>query len=49
MLVIMRNGAHLKTMKLFHAIATGKTVTMESDKIQEWEEIFSLLQTKGIT
>ena len=47
MLVFMRNGAHLKAMKAFNSIATGRTYGYESDKIPGWEEAYSILESKG--
>jgi hypothetical protein len=47
MLEFMRSGAHLKALKAFHKIATGKTYGYESDTLPTWEEAFSLLQENG--
>lgn len=47
MLVFMKNGTHLKAMKAFSSIATGKTFGYETDTIPTWEEAFSLLESKG--
>lgn len=47
MLDFMRSGAHLKAMKSFHRIATGKTYGFEATKLPTWEEAFTLLQEKG--
>lgn len=47
MLVFMKNGVHLKAMKSFHSIATGRTYGYTSDMIPSWEEAFELLETKG--
>ena len=47
MLEFMRSGAHLKAMKQFHKIATGKTYGYESTAIPDWKQAFSLLQEKG--
>ena len=47
MLVFMKNGVHLKAMKAFRTIATGRTYGYESDTIQSWEEAYSLLESKG--
>ncbi len=47
MLVFMRSGAHLKAMKAFHTIATGKTFGFESDTRPTWEEAVDLLLKKG--
>jgi hypothetical protein len=43
----MRSGVHLKAMKSFHKIATGKTYGFESDTIPQWKEAFELLQKHG--
>ncbi len=47
MLEFMRSGVHLKAMKSFHQIATGKTYGFESETIPTWEEAFQLLSTYG--
>lgn len=47
MLAFMKKGAHLKAMKAFHSIATGRTYGYESDIIPNWEEAYELLVTKG--
>jgi len=47
MLEFMRSGAHLKAMKAFHSIATGKTYGYETDKLPDWKEAFSILESKG--
>ena len=47
MLEFMRNGAHLKAMQAFHKIATGKNYGYEAEVIPDWNEAFSLLETKG--
>jgi len=47
MLVFMKNGVHLKAMKAFKSIATGRTYGYESDSIPSWEEAYSLLISKG--
>lgn len=47
MLKFMRSGVHLKAMKSFNKIATGRTYGFESDTIPNWEEAFKLLQEKG--
>jgi hypothetical protein len=47
MLDFMRSGKHLKAMKSFHKIATGKTFGYESDTIPIWTEAFDLLQKNG--
>jgi hypothetical protein len=47
MLHFMRSGAHLKAMKAFHQIATGRTYGYESQSIPSWEDAFNDLMTKG--
>jgi hypothetical protein len=47
MLAFMKNGVHLKAMKAFNAIATGRTYGYESDTIPSWEDAYSILETKG--
>jgi hypothetical protein len=47
MLDFMRSGVHLKAMKAFHRIATGRTFGYESETIPTWNEAFELLQEKG--
>ena len=46
MLHFMRSGAHLKAMKAFHQIATGRTYGYESDQIPTWESAYSDLINK---
>jgi hypothetical protein len=43
----MRSGIHLKAMKSFHQIATGKTYGYESNDIPSWTVAFQLLQENG--
>ena len=47
MLEFMRSGVHLKAMKAFPKIATGRTYGFESEVIPTWEEAFSVLMEKG--
>jgi hypothetical protein len=47
MLAFMRSGIHLKAMKSFHQIATGKTYGYESNDIPSWKVAFQLLQENG--
>lgn len=47
MLAFMRSGPHLKAMKAFHKIATGRTYGYESEAIPSWEEAYKLLEEKG--
>jgi hypothetical protein len=47
MLAFMKNGVHLKAMKSFHSIATGRTYGYESDRIPDWEEAYAMLESNG--
>ncbi len=47
MLEFMRSGAHLKAMKAFHSIATGRTYGYETDAIPDWKSAYDLLMEKG--
>jgi hypothetical protein len=47
MLQFMRSGVHLKAMKAFGNIATGKTYGYEPEEIPTWENAYALLATKG--
>jgi hypothetical protein len=47
MLDFMRSGAHMKAMKQFHNIATGRTFGFESDHVPNHIEAFELLMEKG--
>ena len=47
MLAFMRSGVHLKAMKAFPKIATGRTFGYEADAIPTWEEAYSMLMEKG--
>lgn len=47
MLNFLRSGVHLKAMKAFHKIATGRTYGFEADTIPTWAEAFVLLEEKG--
>ncbi len=47
MLNFLRSGVHLKAMKAFHKIATGRTYGFEADTIPSWAEAFVLLEEKG--
>lgn len=47
MLEFMRSGTHLKAMKAFHSIATGKTYGYEAEQIPSWDEAFAILESKG--
>ena len=47
MLEFMRSGAHLKAMKAFHKIATGRTYGYEAEQLPTWPEAMTLLKEKG--
>lgn len=47
MLTFMRSGAHLKAMKVFPEIATGKIYGYEAENIPTWDEAFTILMEKG--
>jgi hypothetical protein len=47
MLAFMKSGVHLKAMKSFRKIATGKTYGYESANVPSWSEAFDLLQSSG--
>ena len=47
MLDFMKSGVHLKAMKAFHSIATGRTYGYETDRLPDWDEAFSMLMSKG--
>jgi hypothetical protein len=47
MLEFMRSGAHLKAMKAFSKIATGKTYGYEAEQVPSWDEAFEVLMEKG--
>lgn len=40
-------GPHLKAMKAFHPIATGKTLGFYADKAPDWNSIHDLWVKKG--
>jgi hypothetical protein len=40
-------GAHLKAMKVFRKIATGKTLGFETDRIPSWEEVHQIWKERG--
>lgn len=47
MLEFMRVGPHLKAMKAFSKIATGKTYGYETETLPSWTEAFESLQKHG--
>ena len=40
-------GAHLKAMRSFKSIATGKVLSFEAEHAPHWNEVHELWQTKG--
>lgn len=44
----MVSGAHARAMRVFPAIATGKTFGFESDILPEWSEIYALWLERGV-
>ena len=47
MLAYLRSGAHLKAMKSFKRVGTGKVLGYEADQAPAWGEVHDLWQTKG--
>lgn len=47
MLAYIKSGAHLKAMKVFRRIATGKTLGYESQELPSWEEVPRIWREKG--
>ena len=47
MLAYLRTGAHLNAMKVFHRIASGKTLGFESTSIPDWDEVRRLWEEQG--
>jgi hypothetical protein len=47
MLCFLQSGVHLKAMKAFPKIATGRTYGYEAEQLPSWAEAFTLLQEKG--
>ncbi len=43
----LTTGAHLKAMKLFRKIATGKTIGYLADRAPDWHEVHEIWSTKG--
>jgi len=41
------SGAHIKAMKAFRQIATGKTIGFHAQSLPEWETVHELWLTKG--
>ncbi|WP_421363138.1 hypothetical protein [Agrobacterium rosae] len=40
-------GAHLKAMKAFGSIATGKTLGFYSESVPDWDNVHETWQTSG--
>jgi quinol monooxygenase YgiN len=47
MRAFLMTGAHLKAMKLFRKIATGKTIGYLSQEVPEWHDVHDIWLTKG--
>jgi len=47
MLDYLRSETHLKAMKAFPKIATGKSYGTEAESVPSWEEAFEALLQKG--
>lgn len=47
MLDYLRSGTHLKAMKAFNRIATGKSFGYEADSVPSWAEAFERLVRDG--
>ncbi len=43
----LRQGAHHEAMKMFHRIATGKTLGFEATGVPDWQEVHRLWVTVG--
>ncbi len=41
------SGAHLKAMKAFKTIATGKTLGFASDTVPDWSDIHAIWLSRG--
>jgi heme-degrading monooxygenase HmoA len=40
-------GAHLKAMRAFRALGSGRTYGYEADSVPEWEEAYALWQERS--
>jgi hypothetical protein len=49
MQAFIKTGAHLRAMKAFRSIATGKTYGFETEKIPNWNEVHNLWVDRGRT
>jgi len=47
MLDYLRSETHLKAMKAFPKIATGKSYGTEAESVPSWDEAFEALLQKG--
>ncbi len=45
----LTTGAHLKAMKLFRRIATGKTLGFETEDVPDWGDVHKLWSERGRT
>lgn len=47
MLQYLTAGAHLKAMKAFGSIATGRTLGFYSESVPDWDEVHLAWRTRG--
>ena len=47
MRAFLRTGAHLRAVKQFRTIATGKTFGFDGDALPSWDEVHRLWQEHG--
>lgn len=43
----VRSGAHLKAVRAFHEIATGKTIGYVADAAPSWDEVHAIWASRG--
>lgn len=43
----LRAGAHLRAMKQFKRIGTGKTLGYEADELPDWDDLHALWHAQG--
>lgn len=47
MMAYLASGAHLKAMRLFPRIATGKTCGFTTDRVPDWSEVPAIWRERG--
>ena len=47
MRTFLRSGAHLKAMRAFRRIATGKTVGFTAEAAPSWDDVHAIWVTRG--